>query len=232
MMRQNAYIVSVLLLFSIPCLSNLESAEQVFSQIYDTNAWGNVESISGPGSTLTATAALREELKILFKSYGREKINDAPCGDFNWMKELNLQCKYQGFDIVKDLIDHNNKRFSSANIYFYHANLIENILPEADIIICRDLLAHLPTQDIFKTLSNCKKSKSKYLLTTTYTRTKNVNFDIPMGSWRFINLNVAPFNFPKPIELINEHCTVRHKKGPVLDKYVGLWLLSDIHVID
>ena len=232
MIRQNAYIVSVLLLFPIPCLSNLESTEQVFTQIYDTNAWGNAESISGPGSTLKGTAALREELKNVFKSYGIEKINDAPCGDFNWMKELDFQCTYRGFDIVKDLIAHNNKFFSSANIYFYHANLIEDILPAADMIICRDLLAHLSIKDIFRVISNFKKSKSQYLLATTYTSTKNVNFDIPMGRWRRLNLNLAPFNFPEPVALINERCTERYKHGPALDKCVGIWLLSDINVAD
>ena len=231
-MNRNGYVLSALLLLMSCDLSSAKSAEEVFSEIYETNTWGNAESVSGPGSTLKVTAILRKELKGLLKRYGIEKINDAPCGDFNWMKKLRLQCIYRGFDVVKDLIDRNNKLFSSANIHFYNVNLIMDILPEADIIICRDLLAHLPTEDIFKVLSNFKKSKSKYLLTTTYTRTKKINYDIPMGRGRRINLCLPPFNFPQPIELINEGCTERYGHGIDSDKCVGLWLLSDIHVTD
>ena len=230
-MNQNTYIVSVLLLLIGPCLSSSKSSEEVFTHIYETNAWGNAESVSGPGSTLKVTTTLREELKSLLIKYGIGRINDAPCGDFNWMKELDLQCIYRGFDVVKDLIDRNNRLFSSDNIRFYNVNLIKDILPEADIIICRDLLAHLPTKDIVQVISNFKKSKSKYLLTTTYTRTKKINYNIPMGRGRRINLCLPPFNFPEPIELINEGCTERYGHGIDSDKCVGLWLLSDIHVL-
>lgn len=40
--------------------------------------------------------------------------------------------------------------------------------------------------------------------------------------WRFINFEIEPFNFPKPIELIDEKGQV----NPI--KCVGLWELKDL----
>jgi hypothetical protein len=38
---------------------------------------------------------------------------DIPCGDFNWMKLLNLGVDYIGADIVGELIAENRRRFGA-----------------------------------------------------------------------------------------------------------------------
>src|SRR5688500_8680654 len=64
------------------------SRQEIFEQIYVSNAWGSSESLSGVGSELESTRAIREELPRLWLQYGTHSLVDAPCGDFHWMKEI------------------------------------------------------------------------------------------------------------------------------------------------
>jgi hypothetical protein len=76
-------------------------------------------------------------------------------------------------------------------------------------------------------LQNFKTSGARFLLTTTFPKhTKNVDLD--HGFWRPLNMEMAPFNFPQPIEVINENCT--EGANQFTDKSLGLWRLDDITV--
>ena len=52
--------------------------------------------------------------------------------------------------------------------------------------------------------------------------------EVNTGDWRTINLERPPFNFPKPMKLINEECTL--DGGMHTDKCLGLWKLDSIDV--
>ncbi len=69
-----------------------------------------------------------------------------------------------------------------------------------------------------------KKSGAEFLLTTTFPQT-SLNRDTKSPMWRSLNLEHDPFNFPKPLMLINEQCA--HDPG-YPDKSLGLWRLEDI----
>jgi SAM-dependent methyltransferase len=192
--------------------------------------WGKTESVSGPGSTAEQTYKIREQLESILKKYAINSFLDIPCGDFNWMQLVNFgQCSYIGCDVVKPLIDANNTKYGSSNKVFLHIDATKDPLPKADIILCRDLLVHLSLTDILLILKNFKKSGAKYLLTTAFTKIRpDTNDDIASGGWRTVNLQMAPFNFPKPLLIINEHCT--EQEGTYSDKSLGLWLLDDINI--
>ncbi len=213
--------------------AQLNANEQIFTKIYATNYWGhwNDPTVSGSGSTVQVTQELRKYLEAVFTKYGIKKILDAPCGDFNWMRLVDLSDRvYFGYDIVKDLIAKNNCHYRSSNKLFIHGDVRNCFLPKVDVIICRDLFIHFPSKDIKETIKNFKKSGSTYLLTTTFTRNKNVNGEIAMGGWRLVNLFLPPFNFPKPLELINEHSTeVSPQYGAHNDKCIALWRLADLY---
>src|SRR5215510_10802135 len=82
--------------------------ESTFAPFYTESLWGDSESRSGPGSNLTRTAKLRHELPALLQEIGARSMLDAPCGDFNWMKDTNLSLDlYFGVDIIPDLIARN-----------------------------------------------------------------------------------------------------------------------------
>jgi hypothetical protein len=71
--------------------AQIGGAKEVFTHHYQQNEWGDQESISGPGSTLEYTANLRAKLPELCERLGVRPLLDAPCGDFNWVREIAWQ---------------------------------------------------------------------------------------------------------------------------------------------
>ena len=207
-------------------LFHLDPIEHIFTRIYQTNSWGSPESVSGPGSEICVTQRMQHELSALIRRFKINSIADAPCGDLNWMKHVNIgDCRYIGFDIVQDLIERNKKIFGDTR-EFKHANLIENIIDQVDLIICRDMLAHLTDEQIFKVLRNFKKSGSKYILmTTNLLSQENCTID-HAGDWRKLNLELPPFNFPRPLALIEEDVPFNWEQG----KHLALWFLDDLDI--
>jgi len=204
-----------------------KSAKEVFSEIYSNNFWGSRESISGSGSELAQTQVLIKELENLFRSKNIKSVLDAPCGDFNWMKEVNLAgLDYLGADIVEDLIQTNKQKYSiPGQVDFVVLDLLNDSLPKRDLVIVRDCLVHFSYADIFKAIENLKKSGCQYLLTTTFSD-REKNADIITGDWRPINLQAAPFKFPDPLYHINENCTESGEQYK--DKSMALWLLKSL----
>jgi hypothetical protein len=70
-----------------------------------------------------------------------------------------------------------------------------------------------------------KRSGAPYLLTTTFTE-RVYNEDNLTGQWRMRNLQRSPFDFPEPLEILNEGCT--QYDGQYADKSLALWRLADL----
>ena len=181
----------------------LQSSEDVFDEIYNTNLWESDESKSGGGSTLEATAVMRAELPELIKKYNIKSMLDAPCGDYNWMKEVPKYCSYIGGDIVHDLIKKNQELYSSEKVQFQQLDLTKDKLPEVDLVFCKDCLQHLSYEHAKDAINNIKNSGSKYLLVTSYHKTKR-NHDIHSGDYRALNLHKSPFNLKGHLDKIEE----------------------------
>jgi hypothetical protein len=204
-------------------MENIGNIKDVFFNIFKKNHWGGADSVSGPGSDLTQTKILIEKLPILFKEYKIKSVLDIPCGDFYWMSNVDLSdIVYTGADIVDDIIYQCKSKYPLYD--FKIMDLVNSELPNADLIFCRDCLAHLPYEMIKKAIINIKKSKSKYLLTTSFTNHDNI--DTHLGGWRPLNLVKEPFNFPDPILIINEGCTENNNE--YLDKSMYLWKIKHI----
>ncbi len=204
------------------------STTAIFKSIYDEKKWGDGESVSGAGSDLIQTSKIRVEIPNLLKSLKIQTLIDAPCGDYYWMKEIDLPIKkYYGIDIVKKLIYKNREEYQDRHHIFKILDFTKKIPPKGDLILCRDCFIHLSHGDIHKAIQNFKASGSKYLLTTTYPSIFE-NSDIKTGDWRLINLEKPPFNFPPPIKLINEGCTEGAFFEGFDNKALGLWKLEDL----
>lgn len=200
--------------------------KQRFENIYRNRSWKGRISSSGRGSDPDQTQIIIKEIPILFKDMDISTILDIPCGDFNWMQNIDLSgIKYIGADIVEEIIKNNKSKYKAKNISFRKMNLIASEIPKVDLVLVRDGLVHLSYDDVFKSLKNIYNSKSKYLLTTTFTGRQDNN-DIITGGWYPFNLQIAPFFFPKPIRIINEGCT--QSKSSYADKSLGLWKISEL----
>ncbi len=198
-------------------------SESIFTTIYTKNEWGDVESVSGPGSNLEQSLGVREALPALLNEFGVRSILDVPCGDFWWMKEVELDVEhYVGADVVKELVDSNVAKYGNDQRKFVSLDITRDNLPQVDLVLCRDLLVHFTYRDIFNALKNLKKSNSEFFLTTTFIGIDD-NEDILTGEWRAINLQKPPFNFPAPLKLIDDYDI-----NPKARKSLGLWRISDI----
>jgi len=207
-------------------LFDFSDTENVFTKIYKSNSWKGVNSISGPGSDNTQTEHITKVLPELFCDLGIKSLLDIPCGDFNWMRNVDLSSiHYIGGDIVEEIIAKNKEQFQNKDLQFEKLNLLIDNLPKVDMIMCRDCLVHFSYKDIFVALKNICNSESTYFLSTIFTNQKS-NHNIVTGEWRPLNLTLPPFNLPLPLNCINEKCT--EGNGLYSDKSLGLWKISDI----
>ena len=183
-----------------------ERREDAFTQIYSTNEWRAVESKSGSGSTMEATAGVRKHLPGLLCDLSVRTFLDAPCGDFHWMRTIQLPpgVRYIGADIVPDLVRKLQEEASGPRYTFMAADIVTGPLPEADLWMCRATLFHLPNADIASVLRRFRGGKVKYVLTTNHNFCHR-NLDVNFGGFRYINLRKPPFNLPKPLRQFDEY---------------------------
>lgn len=193
---------------------------EVFTRIYDANLWADPESRSGRGSTLARTEAIRRELPALLRDLGVGTLLDAACGDFNWMSRIDLGgIGYVGVDVVAVLVAENRRRCGGEGREFVLADITRDPLPRADAVLCRDCLIHLSLDAARAALANFKRSGARHLLATTHTDVRR-NIDIENGSWRSLNLQLPPFDFPPPARLVVE--------DEAAGKCLGVWALAEL----
>jgi hypothetical protein len=200
----------------------IENAEKRFTQIYEHNYWKSGESRSGAGSTLDAAHLFAAEIKKFIESRNIKVLLDAPCGDWNWMRhvELPLDLKYLGGDIVAPLIETLIEKHGGDNRYFFQFDICKDSFPAAEVWLCRDCLFHLSFSDIASAFENFSKSECSYALITTHYEHPE-NRDIETGDFRFLNLSANPFNLPRPSEFLEEKVVNEVRM-------VGLWSRQQI----
>jgi hypothetical protein len=202
------------------------STEETFREIFKSNHWSGDVSVSGQGSDDVQTREISIQIPKLVKTLGVKTFVDVPCGDFHWFSKMELELEsYIGGDIIAEIVERNSRMYENGQRKFMKTDIIHDPLPVADLLLCRDCLVHLSFEDIQKAIRNIIKSDNTYLLTTTFPECQE-NKDIVTGDWRIINLEKPPFNFPKPISLINEKCT--EGDGTYADKSLGLWKISEL----
>jgi SAM-dependent methyltransferase len=205
--------------------AELLASNNIFEAIYKSNFWSSQESHSGGGgSHINTTTKIRKALPEVWKIYDIKTFLDVPCGDYNWMKEVNKKgIEYIGGDIVEDMIEENNRKYRDNNISFRKLDITKDILPKVDMIFCKDCLQHLSDENVSKAIKNFVNSGSRYLFTTSYPLTLK-NWNIVDGDCRQLNLLKPPFNLPEPLYKIQE----RPNGGNELDKNMYLWCINDI----
>jgi hypothetical protein len=198
-----------------------------FERIERTNLWGAGTSVSGLGSENSATVAICAALPPLLHRLGARSLLDAPCGDAGWIGRLRLALDYTGIDIVPALVEANKARVARGELSgrFLLADITRDVLPRADVILCRDCLVHLSFANIARAVANFRDSGARFLLVTTFPEWDD-NRDCEDGDWRALNMQRAPFDWPPPHELINERC--EEGDGGWRDKSLGLWPLDQL----
>ncbi len=195
--------------------------KEAFERIWRDNGWRSEETRSGPGSTLAATAQLRPQLVELFGFLGVEVLADAGCGDFNWMNQISGGLRlYLGFDVVDEMIRGVAETYHARTNHFFAArDILIDVLPRCDAILCRDVLTHLPQFLVKEALKNFRASGSRYLIATHFPDAANA--EIGLGGWAPQNLTAEPYGLPEPLIRIPE-------KLSGSSKCLGVWRLDGL----
>jgi energy-converting hydrogenase A subunit M len=163
-----------------------------------------LDSYCGRGSCTDTTEDIVENLPIIIEKFKIKSIIDSPCGDWNWMKRINIEdIDYIGLDIIDDVLEMNRSKYGNDKVKFKSVDLLnDNFDYKSDLIICRDFLFHIDTENVINLLNKFKASGSKYLLSTSFEYI-NENIDINQSDngygFRKINLLKEPFNLKNPI---------------------------------
>ena len=139
--------------------------------------WKSSETPCGSGSELKNAQYIIKLLPSLIDELNIKSISDIGAGDLSWMKQIQLNCNYKGYDLLprhKDVI-----QFDAT----------KEVVPQSDLILCRHVLNHLSIQYSERCLLNFQKSKSKYLLMT--------NFDKQKDYWKQYNLKMETYDYKK-----------------------------------
>jgi hypothetical protein len=200
-----------------------------FERIYSTNLWSDPESRSGVGSRLASTRALRAELPMVLRQLETRVLLDVPCGDFTWMEHVDLSgVEYIGGDIVPSIVEENRRRHAHESRRFVVLDLTRDLLPAADVLLCRDCLVHLSYANIEAVLANIARSSIRYLLMTSFPG-RGDNRDVVDGDWRPLDFQTPPFSFPEPRLTVVENC--EEEGGSYSDKSILAWRVDDLRKI-
>ena len=194
-----------------------------FAEIYKTGVWTRGDASapgSGQGSSLEATESIRGRIPELLKELGTLRILDVGCGDFTWMSHIDLPCHYIGVDIVPSVIEDNIRLYGSANREFFLADSVTDPLPDADTILCREVLFHLSFADGISALKNIMSKQRQFIILTTDKDT-SFNADIESGDFRTLNLARKPFRLPLPFLEIRDDVVASRR-------LLGVWRAEEI----
>lgn len=177
------------------------SLEDEFSRIVASRAWSSGETPCGPGSMIEACSTVLKVLPEWIAKFQITSIADLGCGDFHWMSRLDLSgIEYDGYDVVQELISSNQSRHSGPNIRFHHADFMTIPVPKVDLIVCKDVLPHLPNDLVLRALGTIQASGSRLLAATTAVGWAVAKREgLRIGGFSPVDLEALPFLMGAPL---------------------------------
>jgi len=173
-------------------IMKVSSNDEVFNKIYKYHKWGYG---SGSGSIWMFNKPFVHFVNKFLREHPDIKVVvDIGSGDWQLGRHFELgDRKYIGCDVSDVIVNKVKRKYFSENKQFLVLDAVEDELPDGDLVIIKDVLQHLPNNEISRILS--KISKYKYIIITNCILNKKfVNRDIRNGSWRPIDISIAPFN--------------------------------------
>ncbi len=178
--------------------------------IYASGLWGRG---SGEGSQSGYSRRYVEVLSNILRQYSIKTVLDLGCGDWSQGFSRHLDwagIDYTGIDVVRSVVEKNQKDFGTEKIVFRAANILADELPIADLIILKDVLQHWSNASVSGFLPKLKAFK--YALVTNdlvSTVPGSLNQDTRDGGFRAIDIMAPPFRVAGTEIMIYSNCTYR-----------------------
>ena len=127
-----------------------------FEQIYDQNKWGYG---SGKGSLPRHSRGYIGMLQGFMSDHSISTVVDLGCGDWQFSRLIDWSgVQYHGTDLVRSVIDRNIEQYSAPNIEFRVFSGNFDDLPDADLLLAKDVLQHWSNDSVksfLPTLAGC-----------------------------------------------------------------------------
>ena len=149
---------------------------------------------SGPGSAWHETIAYRAFLQGFLQWNGITRVVDVGCGDWQFSRFIDWSgVDYTGVDVVAPVIEANRARFGNEHVRFELTDGRFEKLPDADLLIAKDVLQHLDTRRIQWFLAAAERYPL-VLVTNTAEPIGRTNAVIKNGEFRPVDLRAKPFH--------------------------------------
>jgi hypothetical protein len=180
---------------------------EAFDEIYRRGLWKQGLAYSGVGSEGALADRYIEIVLNYAATNNLRTVVDAGCGDFSVGSRLapNFE-RYTALDVSPLIIEINKERyadFTRRHVSFSVADMTSTILPQADLILIRQVLQHLTNAQIEQILRNLEDSEWRRVLITeeVYDPRNNQlpNLDLPSHTVRTrVSLGSGVFIDRKP----------------------------------
>ncbi len=153
---------------------------------------------SGRGSTPDYTRHFRTFLEAFLLGHDVRSVLDYGCGDWQWARLVDWGgADYLGVDIVPSLVSTLRSAHQRPGVRFEVVDPEKWIMPQVDLVICKDVLQHLSNQEALSLVRRFEASARWVLYCNDVPRpTDPVNEDTVRGGFRRIDLSKPPFLVP------------------------------------
>ena len=163
----------------------------VFERIYRNDEWNGG---SGPGSLPLVNRPYVRFLEAFLRRNHVRTVVDLGCGDWQFSRRVDwADASYLGLDVVPHILERNRQLYGSPSVQFAASPSSAGQLPEADLLIIKDVFQHLSNDAVLDYVNVF--SKFRYVLVTNCFKKSLhlLNTDIPDGGFRPVDLRRPPF---------------------------------------
>ncbi|HUR78323.1 MAG TPA: class I SAM-dependent methyltransferase [Acidimicrobiales bacterium] len=183
-----------------------DSRRRAFAAIYEQHDWLG-GSKSGPGSDPERTAPYRAIVERFLREHAVRRVLDIGCGDWSTSGLIDWSAvDYTGVDVVGEVVDANQARHAGPGISFRRLDAVDDDLPDADLVLIKEVLQHLPTDDVLALLAKVAQYPYVIVVNDIAHRWRRrwfgrdrwhpmppTNTDVEPGGYRLLDLRQPPF---------------------------------------
>ena len=185
-------------------MDRITEARTAFEEVYSKDLWGlNTDGYNIPTPGIETEDSRNKRFSTLLQDLitlnGVKSVVEFGCGWWRYMLGVDLTgVSYDGFDVVDRVVNDNRRAYSAPNIRFHRSHPGIR-LPKADMLICKDVLQHLPNEDVLYYLSVFKANFRFMVIVNDCFPDDDINGHIAHGGYRGLRLEQAPFNYPNVV---------------------------------
>lgn len=179
----------------VPMINSLDCKE-VFTDIYARKVWGD-GSGGGSGEQAKPYCKFVEGYVLMsriIKTDGQLIVLDIGCGDLAIAKGIEWG------DALYIGVDSADQSWPAVDLgqrcIMRNFDALTKPLPEADLILCKEVLQHLSNEQVQTLLDRTAHYPRRLFTNSTFLNGKEVNEDITTGDFRAVDLTLPPFNQP------------------------------------